>query len=539
MKKIVKTIGCIFLGLCLMAAGMPGTAAQQAEGPRALAAAGGAPEQVRVLLPTGMEALEDILARMATAEGMALQIDTAVAGDNYGRYATEAMESDTPPDLLWLADETQARAVTQVGSLYDLLAGRNSPTTMRALAAMVPKGQRLLDESRVLGLPLGVKAEGYLVNLALLANLLDTQNTEVLLADLQVCSWQQWQTLAKTVEDYLTNPQKSVVDVGTHTYTMPRGRPEAAQPLRGIFSVADGNAEAYLGVLMDTTVANAFDGIDQLLETDETQRVAQLQPALAAMLGALDLETSHMTRSTGAVARGERYVLTEKLSRADAQTLFVDGAALFMRGDSQLAARLEQDNPQLAGKLALVPVKMPPVSLYDESDDTANSGLYTGPEEETEAEPEPEETPAEEASIERIIDGNTRLLWQSGGSLCVNGASAGSGAAVKLLLRLFTSDAGRMAIAQELQLQCFSSPVPAGRLQTQLANSTAAGQMLPTAWPVQLGGAERSLDAYIEQSGLMAETTWDKDDETAFVAAGIAAMGVVSYSAQTAEGEAP
>lgn len=539
MKKIAKIMGCALLAPCLMACALLGPAVQQAEMPHTQAAAPAeAVEQVRVLLPTGMEALEDILAQMAAAEGIALQVDTAVAGDNYGQYAAEAMESDTPPDLLWVADETQARTVTQVGSLFDLLAGRNSPAAMRALAAMVPQGQRLLDENRVLGLPLGIRAEGYLVNLDLLANLLDVQNTEVLLADLQACSWQQWQTLAETIEAYLTNPQKVAVKIGYHTYTMPRSRPEVAQPLRGVFSVADGNAETYLGVLMDTAVANAFDSASQLLETDETQRVAQLQPALAAMLGALDLETSHMTRSSGAMARGERYVLTEKLSRADAQALFVEGTALFMRGDSQLAAQLEQENPQLAGKLALVPVKTPPVSLYTEGDDTAGDGLYTGPEDETEE--EPDETPAEDtAAIERIIAGNTRLLWQSGGSLCVNGASAGNGAAVKLLLRLFTSDAGRTAIANVLQLQCFSNPVPAGRIQAQLASSTAAGQTMPTAWPVQLGGAARSLDATLEQSGLMAEATWHKSDETAFVAAGIAAMGVISYNAQTAEDEAP
>lgn len=546
MKIIAKALVCTLMGLWLAACGTPAPAMQQVEQPRALAApveaapdSGQNTRQVRLLLPTGMEALEEILAGMATAEGIALQVETAAAGDNYAQHAAEAMLSAAPPDLLWLADEAQARTVAQSASFFDLLGGRNSPTAMRALANMVPEGQRLLDSKKVLGLPLGIYAEGYLVNLELLAALLDSQNPAELLVDLQLCSWQQWQTLVETIEAYLLKPQKITVTIGYHSYTMPRSRPAVAQPLRGIFAVADGTAEAWLGTLMDAAVANAFDSNDQLLKADDTERARQLRPALAALLGALDLETSHMARTSGSTARGERYVLNEPLKRADAQALFAAGTALFLPGSSQLAAELMQNTPEPAGNLALVPIKMPPAPQYETGDD-GQQGLYTGGEDAAPEETDDTESATPDAEqLERVIAGNQRLLWKSGGSLCVNGASTGNAAAVQLLLRLFTSEAGQAAIADDLKLQCFSSPVSAGRMQSQVAGTVSAGQGQPAVWPVRLADAQKSLDAYMEQSELMAKPRWEQSDADAFMEAGIAAMGAVRYDAEPDEEEAP
>lgn len=535
MKRFLALIlsGVLTLGLfgCAAAAEMPATSAAappsnapisstppQDDSPEP------APQSLKILLPSSQESLADMLTQMAAKEGIGLQIETAVYGDRYAAAVEAAMNSTSPPDIIWLSKAADAQGIRAGTALLDL-SGQDATPSMRALSAMVPAAARYADEDAVLGLPLGSSAEGYIVNLDLLCALLDTADVTALRADLMACSWQQWQTLAATVEAYLSSPQKTVVEIGYHSYTLPRGRPSIAQPLRGIFAVADADNEALVGNALEAAVTAAFSSEAELLAADVDTRTQRLRPALEAMLALVGLETRHMARSSGALSRGERYNMAAKVNQEDAVALFTDKTALFLRGSSQLVLGLEAENPALEGRLMLIPLKMPPVPDAETEDEADDSSAAASSSDASEAE-EDEEAPTGQPALslaDEIAANNRTLLHSTGGVLCVS--SKAPKAAQNLLLRLFTTDEGRAAITQEMQLWPFSSPAPTGSVHTQVANAVVSGAGRLVQWPTALAAAKESMGAAIME-GLMQQESWPEDLRADFVNTALGALGM-------------
>ncbi|MGD9559733.1 MAG: hypothetical protein AB7V55_03900, partial [Oscillospiraceae bacterium] len=505
---------------------------------------------LRALLPTGQDALEQLLQQMAAEEGLELEIETAAAGNRYADAVNEALGGENAPDIFYLKGDAEVKRV-DAGQMADLLDDAAS-APMRALAALVPQPARIVDSQRVYGLPLGQQAAGYLVNVELLAPLVGAQDTSALLADLQACTWQQWQALAEAIEAYLPAPSRRQVTIGHHSYTMPGSRPGIAQPLRGVFAVPDGDAEKLMQGGLEAAIHLAFDDYSTLLAANDTEKAQRLWAAAEGLLGMLALETQHMARESGPLARGERYRTTERNSNTKAIELFVGRTALFMRGDSALAGALQAQYPELTGKLALIPYKMPdpqvdeeeteaPVSAPTseageaESDETAASEVETESETSasepvaSEAQAVGEETDEPQASAladwqKAIRAQNTQLLCADGGTLCIRAGSANAGAAQNLLLRLFTTGAGRMAIEKTLHLQPFSTVVPTGLWQAQVAQAMADGQALATPWPAETTGAKQAIGAEVQRLTELAE--WGQEEREAFQGALLKGLGI-------------
>lgn len=468
-------------------------------------------ETIHIFLPAENTALHQLLQQLAAQDGNTLQVHTAPAGEGYAQQLQQAAEGQQPPALYWVEN---ARQVPQAASAAPVnLSGGAAGPALQGLAGYVPQTMRLREEGAVYGLPLGYYAQGYLVDIELLAQLLGTQEEKRLCEDLTQCSFEEWTMLARTIEAFLAKPGRIQVTLNGNVYTTPSFRPAAAQPLRGVFAQPTGNAAAMCGSLLDAALAAGFDNAEEWQQAEATEKEGTLQQLFAALLGAMELETLHMAQTGGAVRRGEGYSRLDTLSEKEAQQLFGEGTALLLRADSRTAAKLQQEYPRLQDKLVMVPIKLPSKAM-----ELPQAQLGENTDEETE-----EENVVALPDLSKTIEqNNRRLLVASDGYLCLAQNAAQDGAAQSLLLRLYTTREGQDGLC-DIGLQPFSRPYPEGLLQNQvMAAAASQRQILPLFGSYTK--AKEEIGAHL-LANLMESYEWSVPQCGNFVAAAFRAVG--------------
>lgn len=500
--------------------GQPGSG-QPAEQPAAAPPEGG---ELVVMLPSGHQALANLLAETAAMDGITLRLVTQAAGDGYAQAAAKALQEETI-DLFWVANSKDAALFLEQDNLTDMAEKGGSPA-FAALAQMVPGPARLLDEAKVYGLPVGFHAEGYVVNLELLGALLGTEEYARLQDDLVRCTWEEWVVLVETLQSYLLRPARMGVDLAGTTYTTPAYRPAIAQPLRGMFAVASADAEKLVDSGLDAALNGAFATRQDWDAAANVDRVAAYRPAVEPLGGMLDLETQYMTVEGTAAWRGEDYDPAAAVGAQTAENLFVAGTALFLRADSRQALAIEQENEALANKLALVPVKLSAPLEVEEPGAYDENGEELG--EETQKalqEAYAADKKQTEAVAARIEENNARLSWRTDGWLCIGSGAASPRGAQTLLLRLHTTPEGTAAITEKLQLAPFALRYTKNTVLGQLGAAAQSGHA-PAAFmgdaPAQ---AYTALGSWVQEN-MLTVYEWDTEVLRGFITTMMPALGL-------------
>lgn len=479
---------------------------------------------VKVVLPSNQPLLAEVLREAARQDSLDVEIETLPADDAYAKGLRAALEEEAAADIMWVGSEYEARLLGGATALANLQ-GEQATPAFWSLAEMVPKASRLLNASNVYGLPMGFYAEGYLVNLEILGHLLDTTDYTALRNDLQQCSWKQWEYLVNSITQYMQKQAKIQIKLGNSIYYTPGIRPVISQPLRGIFAFANEDPAFMIQGALSGAVNATFDGLDSLLAADDSQKQEMLRPALESLWRLLEFETRNLARREGATQRGESFAEKDGLSRDEAAELFINGTALFLRGDSRLAFQLGADNPAIGVHLAMVPVKFPPGKDAEE-EKKAEDGA------EAEAAAEGEVT----TTAERLVKHNSLLWVGSAGYLCLNPKAQHPEGAQLLLLGLFVRDDNQSALQAQLNLLPFTNLVPVGLLSSQLALGADGEGSSRILLPSHLLSRTEVATGGLLQGGLLAKAEWTDEDEATFISTALLSL---SFPSALGEAEAP
>lgn len=487
---MVKEIVTAALVLCqLSGSGFvpPGSAAPPAaEAPAAQETAVESEAPLRIALPAGQHQLGDILQQMATQENLSIQIDV-ISGETGYAQAVAAQYNETPPDIYWVQGEADARDLFDNGLKPTNLRTNEAGLAMYTLSRMTPAQTRVLDPRQVYGLPVGLYTEGTLVNIEQLASLLGSDDLKTLERDLTFCSYEEWAILCESITAYLGKPAKTDIRLNGHKYTMPRYRPENAMRQRGLYAIATGQPAAFLQNTLTAAFATAYTDAATLFSSSPEEMAAIMQRPLQAAFARIELDTRHMTQADGLLARGEEYPQAEKISAEAAEKLFAEGTALFIKGDTRAGIRLEEENRNLAGKLVLVPNKLPLES-------------------------------------ENVAVINEMFGISASGLLCVAEQAPHKETAFKLLAALFTTEAGKKAIEQQLHLACFSEPYPRSGLQNQLMDALSYGNVYAMPATQDALSAMALVMGEWTSGALMPLEEWGEEEQKSFISMAQGAM---------------
>lgn len=516
-RKLWRNTACLVLSLALLTAcavqgdgaqsgsratGQPVADASHTAGGSQPAA--GAPKEgeknglsaVSMMIPSNQQALGELLSRLAKEQNCQLTLRVGANEPRYTLELAEALAGQDAPQLYWLAGEFSGQVLAAAGAApLDVSATGN--VALDTLARMVPTEMRVLGSEGVYGLPVGVFAEGTLVNLEMLAALLGCEDPATLGRDLIDCSYKEWKTMQQAVAAYLQKPSRYQFRLGGGVYTMPNYRPAEAENLRGLWALPTVGEAGYGKNGLSAVYSAAYADPADYLSSDPADLNLFLEEPLQALLAEIEFETLHMTNEAGALARGENFNLAGEVTAEQAKKLFAEGRALLWKGDSRQALALEDEQPALLGKLFMVPTKLP----FENQEVALQNNLYS-------------------VGVD--------------GYLCLPGPGAASPEAAALLLQLYTAPAWRSQLEDQLGLLPYTSLFPQRSLLAGLEEAVGLGEYYQQPLPQQsLAVTQQKLGEWLNLN-LMGKESWEEQDKADFL---VAIQGMLGEIATQVEGE--
>ncbi len=453
---------------------------------------------VSIMLPSSQQMLGQMLE--TTAESQNIEVEIRLAG-NEPRYTLElleAMESDEKPDLYWMPGEFAARVLDESSYYLYNLDVPASGVMLQSVAAMVPADLRLLNEEKTFALPVGAYAQGTLVQLSLLAELLGTEDLIALQRDLILCSYEEWYVMQTAIVDYLETPGRYQFSLGGNLYTMPSYRPSQAETLRGLWALATVGNTAYVQNGITAAFSAAYTDPATYLDSDPELLNDLMQEPLEALYEEIEFETMHMVGHDGSLARGENFTLAREVTEEEAQQFFENGSALLWKCDTRQALQIEEDNPELAGDLFLIPTKLP----FENDSVAVINQLYT---------------------------------LEIDGYLAVANAKEANSAAGELLVQWFTQEACLQATQTGLHLLPYTAFYPQSAVLRSLEESVSIGEYyLAPIEPSVLATTQQRMGDWIRLN-LMDKSEWTEEDRAAFLTAVQGMWGEIALEPQDSE----
>ncbi len=507
-KRLKRRLAAITLAFCFLLSGCSTAAAMapsQTSGPVGSSVGSTAPSSsqmakpagkpvVKMMIPSSQQALGDLLSQLAKEQNMDLQL---LVGANEPRYTlelAEALAGEEPPELYWLAGEFSARVLAQAEQTPRKLS-EEKDVALATLAQITPAEMRILGSEAVYGLPLGVYAEGTIVNIETLAALLGSQDLATLQRDLIDCSYKEWKTMQQAVAKYLEKPSRYQFRLGSGVYTMPNYRPPEAEKLRGLWALATVGNAAYTQNGLSAVFSAAYADPADYLDSDPDETSLFLEEPLQALVDEMEFETLHMASEGGALARGDNFALAGEVTSEVAKKLFAEGTALFWKGDTRQALMLETEQPQLQDALFLIPTKMP----FENQEVALLNNLYS-------------------VGVE--------------GYLCLPGKTTPSDAAKGLLLQLYTAPAWRSAMEEQLHILPYTSLFPSRSLLAGLEEIVGLGEYyLHPLEQRRLSTAQQRAGEWLNLN-LMAKAEWSEEDKANLLTAMQAMLGELNLQAE-------
>lgn len=264
----------------------------------------------------------------------------------------ERGDGPTPPPCLTVALPENDEALKVLFDAYSAQQGVTVEYTQAqneadlAVLRQKPEGEWLSFESEPLsravcgmlgvsadtqGLPMGQYGCGYLANRTLLAALLG----EYALADLRLCTPEEWEDLCEELANWLEEPDDDTVTLNGKEYTLPKEKTELTGGLTALFVLADGEEDCYGGEVLSYALAPALDEGQPLGELT----AAALAPGADALYDIFCLERESL------YTPGEE---PRPLEQAEAEEAFFRGKALFYRADTLRGSVLAGQGMDLA-----------------------------------------------------------------------------------------------------------------------------------------------------------------------------------------------
>lgn len=442
---------------------------------------------IRIVLPSEQKEMAEILKQIAEQEGIQLEIVTLAAGSEYMEKLHKKLVENTI-DIFWLTDNNDFYSLqNKEYTSIDILNGGFS-SEIEALAKAVPQAVRPIQSNEIVaGLPVGISAEGTLVNIEILAALLGTNDVKSLEEDLMDCSWEEWQHMVQSLQEFLKKPKSMKIKLDNRTYTTPRFRPESAKSLKAMFVFATENSNDLLPNGLNAALAAGQVDNDNDLNTSEHEKALRLEQPLQALFSSIDLQTNNATGEKQILVRGEVFSNAEIISAQDAQELFGREIALFYNSNTQTAFKIINKNKILKNKVVIIPSKMP---LEDKNQD------------------------------KKI---NMNLNIGVSGYLCV-AETENKDAVEKIFFRLFTSEKGQKEIFEQLNAIPYTYLLQENKLANQVMSSVKKNAV----YNYQLNKYElekiQNTSGNLLLSEMMMQAQWGEEEKREFVNTVLKAM---------------
>lgn len=279
------------------------------------------------------------------------------AGEDAMEPLRAQMSGNNPPAIFSMQGLKELPEWEESGTALDLSTVEDP--AFKEIVDAIPQDMRLSpDGEKSYGIPYNIEGYGYIVDPVMLEDLFGAGNGDAVIADLRVCSYEDFIAFCDAVNTYIQEPSAAEVTINGNSYAFHASKIGAAEKLNGIFAFAGSEKWTYgdhavnvaLNAVLPTPLAAAN-------VTDE--QLEELRKPLTAYAKAIDYVSSHVGGLNGPATRGRDLISSTNFGYDQSVQMLADGNALFLQQGNWAAGNIEKISADVAGRVVFIPVKMP------------------------------------------------------------------------------------------------------------------------------------------------------------------------------------
>ena len=279
------------------------------------------------------------------------------SGQDHMETLRSEMNSRQMPSIFSIQSLKELPEWKQGGFVLDL----NTVTSgdFAKMAAAIPQGLRLSSDGKTsYGIPYNVEGYGFIVDRDMLSELFGPSKVDAVLLDIKAATYEEWETLVKTIDAWITSPKATSVKLNGKSYALASSKGNLSKNLNGVFAVMGAEKWTYGDHFINVALNAVLTSETEAQQADDA-KVKSLKGALLAYAKALDLKTSYLAGLKGRAVRGQDFVSSSNFGYDQAVQIFADSKAVFFKQGNWAFGNIAGVNPAQAERLEFVPVKMP------------------------------------------------------------------------------------------------------------------------------------------------------------------------------------
>lgn len=297
------------------------------------------------------QAMENLADIYQQETGKVVKVFSIGSGQDATETLRTAMNTSNPPTIYTV--QTLQDLIEWVESDTALDLSQATDPKFKAIADAIPDDFRLgLADGENYGIPYDIEGYGLIVNTDMLADIFGADKVDSFLADFKTANYQEYTNCVVALQAYIKDNTAGSFTLSGNTYQLPNTKTGLAQNLQGVFSVAGSEPWTYgnhlLNVAMNTHFSTAIEAQDA---TDA--QINDCVDTFTQYAKALDLMSANAN-----VDRGPGFINSTTNGYDQSVQNFAEGKALFIQQGNWANVNFMDANPNLEGKLTILPIKM-------------------------------------------------------------------------------------------------------------------------------------------------------------------------------------
>lgn len=226
---------------------------------------GGVARPLTIFNAKGENALEfeNLASAYYDETGIQVNVFSVGMGEDHTTPLSTEMTSSSPPHIFTIQGVKELADWSDGGFILDLATIHNHPE-FETLVNDIPQELRLTtDGVNNFGIPYNIEGYGYIVDTQMLNDLFEDADIDILLEDIRLATYEEWEQLITTLDTYIENPSSATVYLNATQYTLRNEKAGVAENLTGVFASMGAESWTYgdhfVNVALNSVFANASD----------------------------------------------------------------------------------------------------------------------------------------------------------------------------------------------------------------------------------------------------------------------------------------
>lgn len=289
--------------------------------------------------------------------GVIIRTVTPCEEDSTVENLDSYINSQYPPDIFTVKDCDELKRWQQTDNIWDF--NNATEDSFKEVVNNIPTAFRLSSNTTdSFGVPATINGYGLVVDPKMISSLFGGDTYKKVIDDLANCSYEEFSDFVEALDNYINTGSSAEFTLNEKTYSFSESKGELSEKLNSVFAFDAGNDKNIGCYLVNTALASVFSSPAEAFVADDNT-INSLGSAIMRYMQMLDLMSSYVSGSNGALYRGTELISSSKNGKSQSIKNFINGKAVFLVAQSKDYDNINIFDSLVAKRCVFIPFKSP------------------------------------------------------------------------------------------------------------------------------------------------------------------------------------